>query len=472
MIELAYLLSAFTGAAKNKTMVGLTQYSSNNSWNLNWSSGLNNNNKNNNNYVRAFTATRHYTNKGKDTGMNDTFTLEEVLEAYYECRRNKRRTANQLMFEADYESKCVDLWRDLNGGVYEIGRSITFVVTRPKFREVFAADFRDRIVHHIIIRRIGHLFESVFIDDNYNCRKGKGTLYGVKRFKEMVRQCTDEYSRDCWIGKFDMQGFFMTIHKPTLWRMLDAFLYGRLTVGEYNLLAPLVKQVVMHCPEKNCVRKSPMEMWDKVPDGKSLFSVGDDYGLPIGNLTSQIFANFYLHEFDVWMKGRFVGYGRYVDDFFVLAHDKQDILDAIPEMRNYLASNVGVRLHPDKVYIQHYTKGCKFTGSVVKRERTYIGNSTVSNMMNTVCDLNKLVADGRIPSVAEIAHFVCCMNSYFGFLKHHKAYAIKRRICNHIADGWWQYIYISGRFKKVSVKREYRELYVIRKEAMDMRKRV
>lgn len=402
--------------------------------------------------------------------MEDTFTLEEVLDAYYECRSNKRRTVNQLMFEADYESECVALWQDLNNGIYEIGRSITFIVTRPKMREVFAADFRDRVVHHIIIRRIGHLFEEVFIEDNYNCRKNKGTLYGIMRLKDKVRECTEDYTKDCWIGKFDMQGFFMTIHKPTLWRMLEAFMKERLSEGEFRLLAPLVKKVVMHCPEKNCFRKSPMEMWNRISPNKSLFSVGDDYGLPIGNLTSQIFANFYLHEFDVWMSGRFGWYGRYVDDFYVLARDKKDILSAIPDMRKFLKEKVGVKLHPDKVYIQHYTKGCKFTGSVVKRERTYIGNTTVANIRKRISELNEWAEGGREPCLEEIEHFACCINSYFGFLKHHKTYAIKRAVGGMIGKGWWRYIYISGHFEKVSVARRYRAKHVVRRKALDIRK--
>ena len=401
--------------------------------------------------------------------MNDIFTLEEVLEAYYECRSNKRRTVNQLMFEAAYESNCVELWRDLNNGTYEIGRSITFIVTRPKMREVFAADFRDRVVHHIIIRRIGHLFEDVFIDDNYNCRKGKGTLYGVLRLKEKVRECSGDYTRDCWIGKFDMQGFFMTIHKPTLWKMLESFLRERLPDGEFRLIAPLVKQVVMHCPEKNCYRKSPLEMWNNIPANKSLFSVGDDYGLPIGNLTSQIFANFYLHEFDVWMSGKFTWYGRYVDDFYVLAHDKDDILNAIPEMRKFLREKVGVRLHPDKIYLQHYTKGCKFTGSVVKRERTYVGSTTVSNMMDKINELGGWVADGREPCLEEIEHFACCLNSYFGFLKHHKTYSIRRKLVKTIGKEWWKYFYVSGHFDKISIIRKYRVTHAIKRKAHDIR---
>lgn len=400
--------------------------------------------------------------------MNKTFTLEEVLEAYYECRKNKRRTINQLAFEADYESNCVDLCRELNDDTYEIGRSITFVVTRPKLREVFAADFRDRVVHHIIIRRIGHLFEEVFIDDNYNCRKGKGTLYGVMRMKDKIRQCSENYTRDCWVGKFDMQGFFMSIHKPTLWAMLEKFMKEQLDEGEFQLLSRVVRRVVMHRPEQNCYRKSPDWMWNRIPANKSLFTCGEDYGLPIGNLTSQIFANFYLHEFDMWMSEKFAFYGRYVDDFYVVSQDKQAILQAIPQMREFLESRIGVRLHPDKVYLQHYTKGCKFTGSVVKRERTYAGGTTIYNMKVCIKQLNRLVRDNRKPSLDEIEHFACCVNSYFGFLKHHHTYAVRRMFDRWMAPEWWQYVYISGHFSHIAIKSAYRRKRLVSKKVFRM----
>lgn len=116
--------------------------------------------------------------------------LEEVIQAYYECRKNKRKSNSQIAFEICREDKLVELWQELNNKTYQIGKSITFVVTRPKHREVFAADFRDRIVHHIIMHRLEPLFESVFIEDNYNCRKNKGVLYGVNRLARKIQKMT------------------------------------------------------------------------------------------------------------------------------------------------------------------------------------------------------------------------------------------------------------------------------------------
>ena len=161
--------------------------------------------------------------------FDEYISLEEVFEAYYECRRNKRKTFNALSFESDYEVKLVELWREINTETYEIGKSIAFVVTRPVKREVFAADFRDRVVHHLVVHRLEPLFEEVFIDDNYNCRKEKGVLYGVKRLYQQVKECSGNYTKDCYIAKCDLQGFFMSIHKPTLWRMLERFIWENYT---------------------------------------------------------------------------------------------------------------------------------------------------------------------------------------------------------------------------------------------------
>jgi len=87
-------------------------------------------------------------------------TLKEVYNAYFQCRKNKRKTINQVKFELHYEYNCIQLWKDINNRTYKIGKSICFIVTRPKLREIFAANFRDRIVHHIIMNKLESIFEK------------------------------------------------------------------------------------------------------------------------------------------------------------------------------------------------------------------------------------------------------------------------------------------------------------------------
>ena len=391
--------------------------------------------------------------------QKEDIPIEDVFEAYYSCRKNKRRTANALRFEADYETNCVALWREINERTYEIGRSITFVVTKPKKREVFAADFRDRVVHHLVASRLEPLFESVFIEDNYNCRKNKGVLYGLQRLHRKIRDTTDNYTRnDCYIGKFDMQGFFMSIHKPTLWMKLERFIKEKYHGADKSLVLWLTEKIVLHNPELNCVRKSPLKAWDNISADKSLFTCGSDYGLPIGNLTSQMFANFYLHEFDIEMEGMFLGYGRYVDDFYVLARRPEDILEKIGWMKAWLKDNCGVRLHPNKFYLQHYSKGCKFLGSVIKMDRMYAGSYTTGRMENRIRWLNT-----KDPMDADCRDkFRQSINSYMGFLKHYSSYAIRRRMGNIISKDWWSVIYVSGRFLKINIRKKYKSSFSLR----------
>lgn len=370
--------------------------------------------------------------------MNDKFTLEEVMEAYLECRRNKRRTVNALLFEENWMENCVGLHRELTEGTYKIGRSIAFAVTRPKVREVFAADFRDRIVHHLVMRRLEPLFEAAFIDDNYNCRKGKGTLYGFNRLHNKIKECSEDYTKDCWILKGDMKGFFMSISKSTLWSMLERFIKDSYKGEDIGQILWLTEMIALNSPERNCVVKGDRKLIESLPSDKSLFTCGEDYGLPIGNLTSQMFANFYLSDFDKWMEKGFKYYGRYVDDFYIICTDKRKLLDILPRIRERLKL-LHVTLHPDKIYLQHYTKGVKFIGGVSKMGRRYISNRTIDNMLMALKELNDI--EEREDHVDD---FLSRMNSYLGFLRQYNSYGIRRRLYREFDQRWWEFITVDA----------------------------
>lgn len=377
--------------------------------------------------------------------------IGDFFQAYIDCRKRKRGTVNALKFELNYESELVDLYKKVNSRRYEIGRSITFVVTRPKDREVFAADFRDRIIHHIIMQRLEPLFEKEFIEDSYSCRKGKGTLYGVERLRDKVKALSNNYTEDCWIGKFDLKGFFMSIHKPTLWTMLKEFIDKNYHEKDKDTLLYLVEKVVLHAPQHNCKKKSPERFWKRLPKNKSLFTCDKDRGLPIGNLTSQCFANFYLNLFDWIMTKIFNGYyGRYVDDFYVLAKSKEEIVRRIKFMKEFLKKRLKLTLHPDKIYIQHYTKGVKFTGSVVKMDKIKIGSITLGGLYKTIHKFNV------IPRSLEGAlEFQCKLNSYLGFMVHGDSYYKRQRMWEKVDPKWHRYLYPSNDYKRVKLDKYF-----------------
>lgn len=387
----------------------------------------------------------------------------DLTEAYLQCRRNKRSKRSQQEFESGWASHILSLAEEVVNRSYVPETSITFIVRRPKLREVFAASFRDRVIHHYIAIRLEPLFEKVFIHDTYNCRKGKGTLYGVMRMHQMIEECSEHYTKDCWVAKFDIKGFFMSINKPMLWNMLRNFINKYYEGDDMDILLFLVEKTVLHNPENNCILHSPIEAWKDIPKAKSLFTCGKDYGLPIGNITSQMFANFLLWPFDLMMDVQFRFYGRYVDDFFIIETDKRKILKNIRKIRGSLKS-LGLVLHPQKMYLQHYSKGLQFTGGISKPDRHYICNSTVNNFEGMMLASNSIKNKGK-----EAERFVCRANSYLGFLIHHSSYAIRRRVLGMMDKEWWNYIYIGGHYERLVLKREYREKTIMSNKIKEIR---
>lgn len=322
-------------------------------------------------------------------------SYEELYEAYLDCRKRKRTTANSIEFEKDDNYKLYQLYDELNTMTYEIGRSIAFCVDKPVKREVFAADFRDRIVHHLVIGRLNKMFEEEFIEDSYSCRKGKGTDYGIRKCAQYIKEASENYTKQAFVIKCDLKSFFMTIDKEKLYDKLIKHIeehYEPRDENDIPFLKYALKLIIFNEQQHNCILKQSKDNWKDLPKEKSLFYCEKNKGIPIGNLTSQIFANFYLSEFDHYVKEE-LGmkyYGRYVDDFFIVVTDKSKIHEIIEKCREKLKT-MGVILHPKKLYIQDVTKGVKFIGAVIKPNRTYISNRTKGNMYDALRRFSQLL---------------------------------------------------------------------------------
>lgn len=387
--------------------------------------------------------------------------LEELFAAYFDCRKNKRRTTNALAFEADFESNLIELWKEVNDGTYEPGRSIAFVVTEPVQREVFAADFRDRIIHHLIINKLNHLFEAQFINDSYSCREGKGTLYGINRISEFIRQCSENYTKDCFILKMDIQSFFMSIDKKILFEELKKFVLTKYEGQDKLLMVELIEKVVFNSPENNCHIKGKKSDWVGLPASKSLFSVKKGKGLPIGNLTSQVFANFYLNFFDKYVTEEcgVKYYGRYVDDFVIVHESKEFLMKLKERLKSFMMARLALRIHPRKVYLQHYSKGVKFIGAVVKPNREYIGNRTKGNLYAKIAGFNKELKNNPKEAKTLLNDLVPSINSYLGFMIHYKTFKIRRKLLEEkLSSKWKKYVVIDEDMKKITPKEKYKPM--------------
>lgn len=368
--------------------------------------------------------------EASEEALTDEIALEDIFQAYYDCRKNKRRTINALAFELNFEQELIRLWREINSGKYRIGRSIAFVVQKPVQREVFAADFRDRIVHHLIINKLNPLFEEYFSDGSYSCRAGRGTLYGVRNIAAAVKECSAGYTRDCYILKLDIRSFFMSIDKNILYQMLHAFITEKYRQPDQRIILSLVRRIVYYNPEDACIIKGRRSDWNGLPCHKSLFWPSRHCGLPIGNLTSQVFANFYLDRLDKFVTEElgFKYYGRYVDDFILIHPNKKALLEARQKIDVFLQMKLKLKLHPQKFYLQHYSKGVKFIGAVIKPNRIYIGNRTKGNLYHKIYTMMPELAKGIQPLLDGLAKFSACVNSYIGFMRHYNTYNLRVKI--------------------------------------------
>lgn len=325
------------------------------------------------------------------------FQFEDLVQAYYDCRRNKRNSASARLFEKEMEINLLELHDDLIAGTYRPGRSICFVVTRPKAREVWAAAFRDRVVHHLLYNYVAPRFYASFIADSCACIPGRGTLYAATRLESKIRSASENWSKPIFYLKCDLANFFVAIDKAVLRKQLEA----RITEPWWLALAT---QILMHDPREDYETRSPAHLFNRVPQHKRLVAQPAHLGLPIGNLSSQFFANVYLDALDQFAKHqlRAKHYIRYVDDFVFLHESPQQLNQWLAEVEAFLP-RLGAKLNPTKTILQPVDRGVDFVGHVIKPWRRTTRKRSLAQAL-------KRTAAAPAEDLRETA------NSYFGLL--------------------------------------------------------
>lgn len=319
------------------------------------------------------------------------FSFENLYRQYLLCRKSKRNTLNALRFEAHQEKNLLALKEELDARTYRPSRSVCFIATRPKLREIFAADFKDRIVHHILVDYLERIWGPIFIHDSYACRKGKGVHKGVRRLQQFIRKATLNGTHPAFYIQLDIKNYFMSIDKEILFSLI-----ARKVKDEAALW--LTRVLIFHDCTDNYIFRGEPGLLKSIPPHKTLFHAPKNKGLPIGNLNSQFFANVYLNGLDQFvrhpLKCRY--YLRYCDDFVLLSRERKELLRWRKQIEAYLKEELRLELNEKRQRLRPVSNGIDFLGYIVRGDYLLVRRRVVNNLYARLREYEALlVKEGR-----------------------------------------------------------------------------
>jgi hypothetical protein len=373
--------------------------------------------------------------------MSEIFNYEKIYSAYLECRKRKRKTINALKFEWDLEKNINRLLKELKDRKYRPGRSICFAVKEPTPREIFAGNFRDRVVHHLLIREIEKIGENIFIYNSFACRKGKGTHQAVNKLREGIRKASKNYKKDTYYSQLDIAGFFMSINKYLLYSVFKKLAQKKNKSSRWKKeLLWLAKKVIFNNPTSNYILKGDVSLFSCIPKRKSLFGTEESKGLPIGNYSSQFFANLYLNKLDQFIKRilKCKYYFRYVDDLVLIENDIEKLKKQRNRIDNFLIEKLRLKLNSKKTKIQSVEKGINFLGYFIKKDYILVRKRVVNNFR---LKLKKIIESRNLNKEA-----ISIINSYFGHFRHADSFNLRKSIYRKIISQYKKEVAVKGNY--------------------------
>jgi hypothetical protein len=331
---------------------------------------------------------------------------ENLFCAYQECRRRKRYRRAAVQFHYAWERNLLEIQADLTAGRYLPGKYRHFYVHEPKRRLISAAPFRDRVVHHAVVRVLEPIYEARFIGDSYACRKNKGTHRALDRAEYFMR-------RHAWYLKTDIVKFFPNADHEVLERLLAR------TIREKPLME-LIRQILTSGEGVLSQEATPGYF-----PGDDLFAILRPTGLPIGNLTSQFFANVLLDQVDHFVKEvlRIPGYVRYSDDLVLFDPDPGRLREARGRIEEHLEA-FRLRLHRNKTIIAPCTGHLKFLGMVLSRRGRRLQQGALVRFNRRMRYLRWRFARGEIPA-ASIGRSI---EAWSAFAKQSNSVGVRRQL--------------------------------------------
>jgi RNA-directed DNA polymerase len=317
--------------------------------------------------------------------FEDIISLENLFAAWREFLSGKQSKCDVQEFSRRLADVIVSLHDNLVNTTYQHGGYEYFRISDPKPRDIHKATVRDRLVHHAIHRVLYPFFARTFIADSYSCQLDKGTHRAIKRFKQFSNKASKNNTKSCWVLKCDIRKFFASIDHRVLIKQLQSYIPDQKIIS-------LLKEVI------------------------NSFSWQPDKGLPLGNLTSQLFVNVYMTPLDQFVKHKLMAkyYIRYADDFVIMSSDKKWLESLIPKISNFLPDNLKLQLHPQKVIIQSLASGVDFLGWVHFPHHRVLRTATKRRMLTKIT-----------------AHPINeTFQSYLGLISHGNTYKIKNQLLN------------------------------------------
>ena len=411
----------------------------NNAWIFNGTNrNLNNNNVNNRYQVGALTNLQ-------DNAMTDEQIYTFMLATVRNARRNKRYGRDCAEFERLWAPNLVRMMRQLQDKTFRVDRNYAFLVSVPKWREIFATSFEGRIADHLLCDTLAPYIERELHPRTFNNRKGMGAQAAINRVIEDIYEVSEGYTRPCRIIKWDLKGFFPNALCDEIERLFRAVIdkYAADIAERYDEHFPAflgwLTMICVHCqPARHCELRTPRRFWDDhIPTEKSLFGKPAGVGTPIGRLPSQIGMGMYMNDEVRWLNDTCgIRATLFMDDcVMAVSEDKHAYaLAMLPELRKRLAAK-GVRLNERKFYDQPYRHGLEFLGSHIKPGRIHLNDRTYGNAVAAV-----KAANGAKDKLAALDSFVSCVNSYTGLLKARTDYGRLQALRGLIDGAWWCYL--------------------------------
>lgn len=288
--------------------------------------------------------------------FEEIVSLENLFAAWKEFRRGKTGKKDVQAFELRLEDEVFVLHEELKNGTYAHGSYVSFYVCDPKRRHIHKPAVRDRLVHHAVFRVIEPLFERGFIFDAWSCRKGKGTHKAIERFQDFAWKLSRNNTRTVWVLKLDIRKFFESVDQEILLQSLSNKIKDARTLD-------LLRIIIESFPK----------------------------GIPLGNLTSQLFANVCLNELDRFVKhGLKMGYYlRYGDDFAILHEERNLLATFVPQVGEFLSKSLKLTIHPQKIVLAPYHRGVDFLGFVCFPHYRILRTKTKKRMLQRISADNK-----------------------------------------------------------------------------------